>query len=100
MIEAIAISPHWQKSWKTNGSVEPEEAELSDCLNGSPGWTRTNDPRINSPMLYQLSYRGTEFRLPAPRSLAVTTLLLAGGGDSQGRASSRQEPAAGGSVLI
>ena len=25
---------------------------------GSPGWTRTNDQRINSPTLYQLSYRG------------------------------------------
>ena len=25
---------------------------------GSPSWTRTNDPRINSPLLYRLSYRG------------------------------------------
>ena len=25
---------------------------------GSPGWARTNDLRINSPPLYQLSYRG------------------------------------------
>jgi hypothetical protein len=23
--------------WETNGSVEPEEPELSDCFNGSPG---------------------------------------------------------------
>ena len=28
---------------------------------GSPSWTRTNDPRINSPLLYQLSYRGSGF---------------------------------------
>ena len=35
------------------GSVEPEEAELSGCLIGSPGWNRTNDQRINSPMLYR-----------------------------------------------
>ncbi len=29
-------------------------------LNGSLGWTRTNDQRINSPKLYRLSYQGTE----------------------------------------
>jgi hypothetical protein len=28
--------------------------------NGSPGWTRTNDQRINSPTLYRLSYRGVD----------------------------------------
>lgn len=27
---------------------------------GSPSWTRTNDLGINSPALYQLSYRGKE----------------------------------------
>ena len=27
---------------------------------GSPGRTRTTDQRINSPSLYQLSYRGTD----------------------------------------
>jgi hypothetical protein len=26
---------------------------------GSPGWTRTNNPPVNSRMLCQLSYRGT-----------------------------------------
>lgn len=25
---------------------------------GSGSWTRTSDPRINSPLLYQLSYAG------------------------------------------
>src|ERR1035441_7436089 len=34
---------------------------------GSPGWTRTNDQRINSPTLYQLSYRGVD---GAPRMVA------------------------------
>src|SRR5262245_41098895 len=28
---------------------------------GSPSWTRTNDLRINSPLLYRLSYRGSGF---------------------------------------
>ncbi|CAN0559320.1 unnamed protein product, partial [Laminaria digitata] len=27
---------------------------------GSPSWARTSDKRINSPLLYQLSYRGTK----------------------------------------
>ncbi len=27
---------------------------------GSPTWARTRDLRINSPSLYQLSYRGSE----------------------------------------
>ncbi len=27
---------------------------------GSPTWTRTTDPMINSHLLYQLSYRGIE----------------------------------------
>ena len=38
---------------ETIGSVEHEEAELSDCSAGSPGWNRTNDQRINSPTLYR-----------------------------------------------
>ena len=28
---------------------------------GSPTWTRTRDKRINSPLLYQLSYQGMMF---------------------------------------
>ena len=27
-------------------------------ISGSPSWARTSDKRINSPLLYQLSYRG------------------------------------------
>ena len=38
---------------ETSGSVESEEPELSACFDGSPGWNRTNDQRINSPMLYR-----------------------------------------------
>jgi len=28
----------WETNGKTTGSVEAEEAELSDCFSGSPGW--------------------------------------------------------------
>ena len=30
---------------------------------GSPSWARTSDPLINSQLLYQLSYRGIEWRV-------------------------------------
>ena len=45
---------------ETGEGVEDEETRVSDCEDGSPGRTRTADQRINSPSLYQLSYRGTE----------------------------------------
>ena len=35
-----------------------EKLHLQGLLN-SPGWTRTNNPPVNSRMLCQLSYRGT-----------------------------------------
>jgi hypothetical protein len=38
---------------ETMGSVQDEETELSPCSNGSLGWNRTNDQRINSPTLYR-----------------------------------------------
>ena len=45
----------------TDGKLE--KSELQAALNssdlqriGSPSWTRTNDPAVNSRMLYQLSY--------------------------------------------
>jgi hypothetical protein len=38
---------------ETIGSVKDEETELSACSNGSLGWNRTNDQRINSPTLYR-----------------------------------------------
>ena len=42
----------------------PRDAETgrsrgTDPVRGSPGWTRTNNPPINSRMLCQLSYRGS-----------------------------------------
>jgi hypothetical protein len=39
--------------WETIDSEGPEKTELSDCFDGSPGWNRTNDQRINSPTLYR-----------------------------------------------
>ena len=39
--------------WETIDPAAPEEGEVSDCFNGSPGWNRTNDQRINSPTLYR-----------------------------------------------
>ena len=40
----------------------PREATPLD-MPGSPTWARTRDLRINSPALYQLSYRGNEARM-------------------------------------
>jgi len=37
----------------TNEEANREEAMPSHCSNGSPGWNRTNDQRINSPTLYR-----------------------------------------------
>ena len=37
------------------GTKKPQAADLGCC---SPGWTRTNNPSVNSRMLCQLSYRG------------------------------------------
>ena len=34
------------------------ESVISVNVDGSPSWTRTNDPAVNSRMLYRLSYRG------------------------------------------
>jgi hypothetical protein len=38
---------------ETSGSVKSQESAVSDCFNGSRGWNRTNDQRINSPSLYR-----------------------------------------------
>ena len=43
---------------------------------GSPSWTRTNDLGINSPALYQLSYRGSG---AARRNSSVVQLVKAPG---------------------
>ena len=43
---------------RKKGASRPSVTCL-ERLSGSPSWTRTNDLGINSPALYQLSYRGT-----------------------------------------
>ena len=52
--------------------IPKRKASLSTCfLFGSPSWTRTNDPAVNSRMLYRLSYRGIYVLAPIylPRQL-------------------------------
>ena len=46
------------------------------ALVGSPGWTRTNNPPVNSRMLCQLSYRGSS----APSSAATANISKRLGG--------------------
>jgi hypothetical protein len=45
--EGIQVIRRAFPTWETNGSVKDEETELSACSNGSLGWNRTNDQRIN-----------------------------------------------------
>ena len=50
-----------------NRNLQSKKPNLSDwavriMFLGSPTWARTRDLRINSPALYQLSYRGTTKR--------------------------------------
>ena len=49
----LALLSQRGNSLETTGSVQPQEAELSDCFDGSPGWNRTNDQTINSRLLYR-----------------------------------------------
>ena len=61
----------WQSTYATvkatvNHNKEKGPASVlmqALILYGSPDWTRTSDPRINSPLLYQLSYRGIVARI-------------------------------------
>ena len=39
--------------------LDDESSVLAGLSSYSPGWTRTNNPPVNSRMLCQLSYRGT-----------------------------------------
>ena len=50
----------------------PHRLDVSEARSSSSTWARTRDLRINSPPLYQLSYRGTP--AAAPRSPAAETL--------------------------
>ena len=45
-----------RKSHPGQAETPPETSQTG--LGGSPGWTRTNNPPVNSRMLCQLSYRG------------------------------------------
>jgi hypothetical protein len=47
-----------QKFDRRTGMAAVRKVVLQDIPN-SPGWTRTNNPPVNSRMLCQLSYRGT-----------------------------------------
>ena len=52
-------------------SVNIEKLRNRNGVNGSPSWARTSDPRINSPLLYQLSYRGTINPKYGPECMAL-----------------------------
>ena len=54
---------------KNDEGVSDSHRQPLDFL-GSPTWARTRDLRINSPALYQLSYRGTEPAIIASPALA------------------------------
>jgi hypothetical protein len=60
---------------RANGGINGSR-RFSSCLLGigSPGRTRTSDPAVNSRLLYQLSYRGSE---PTNRSGLYQTRALA-----------------------
>ena len=45
---------------------------------GSPSWARTSDKRINSPLLYQLSYQGIEIKDDVFEGRYPTVLRLFG----------------------
>ena len=40
------------------GQVMQKTKQIADNTESSPGWARTTDTRINSPLLCQLSYKG------------------------------------------
>ena len=48
--QARCFEPHLQN--------KKEIPDIRHLFVGSPSWTRTNDPAVNSRMLYRLSYRG------------------------------------------
>ena len=69
---------------RLRGSREPATAWVvlmkASKTDGSPGWTRTSDLRINSPTLYRLSYRGTGGITERPRILLNAPGCVKGGG--------------------
>jgi hypothetical protein len=57
----VALRPS-SAAWPIQGrqvcSISRPSASSMQALRSSPGWTRTNNPPVNSRMLCQLSYRG------------------------------------------
>ena len=54
------------------------------AISGSPTWARTRDTRINSPLLYRLSYRGMSFLRAATAILQEWRILRICDGCGQG----------------
>ncbi len=48
-----------QTTKKPNKKAASAKTKAAFEISGSPSWARTSDKRINSPVLYRLSYRGT-----------------------------------------
>ncbi len=42
--------------YKDSSALKDQTDSAEPEMHGSPSWTRTNDPAINSRMLYRLSY--------------------------------------------
>lgn len=97
-----SLSPFRRDSEATANDASPMQAGNETARNlrfrrsravlaGSPGWTRTNNPPVNSRMLCQLSYRGSvqpaQVSNPAARG---KIRLAARSGRSPGRASARR----------
>ena len=62
-----AVNYQSLQNWHQTGTSVAQKAKKSAGANrltlaflGSPTWARTRDLRINSPALYQLSYRGIQ----------------------------------------
>ena len=57
------------------GDGLPRERPVSRPLLSSPGWTRTNNPPVNSRMLCQLSYRGSAGTIVAAPHLQANSRI-------------------------
>ncbi len=82
MSSAITGSTHDGARIKGDSSrffLPQKKADQSIDLSkfGAPGWTRTNDPAVNSRLLYQLSYRGKRARI-LRKSFALVNLFCLG----------------------
>ena len=71
--------PFWR-----SGATHRARKRKSGFENGSGGWTRTNNQRINSPLRYQLRYAGARAR--------PMTLSASGPGQSINKNHSHDSP--------